>query len=110
LAVSDADFAGHVFLEDLDAGQIGGETTPQVPGAEVDHKMKGAVTDAGVDHAEALRVLQLDRLAPPDGHEGLVSVVPVPAVHLDDFGDLLLDIFTVGVVFVRPPGPGHQVR
>jgi hypothetical protein len=62
--------------------------------------MKFAVPDSGVNASQALRVLKQERACVSDGHISLIRIVPVFAIHANDFIDLLLQIFAIGVDFM----------
>jgi hypothetical protein len=52
------DLLRHIFLEELEAREIGWEPSPQVPRTKVEHKMQFSVTNPCIDAAKALGVLE----------------------------------------------------
>ena len=73
LAVFHPDLLGHIFLQQLDGGQVGRKSVPEVPGAEVNKKMQCTVLDPGVNPPQARRILQINGPGVPDGQVGLVG-------------------------------------
>jgi len=108
LSILDTNLLCHIFLQELEAGKVGRESGPQIPGTKVWYEVELSITNPGIDSPKTLGILKKNGTGIANGHIGLIGIRTFVPIHGDHFVDLLFEIFSIGVSFVRCLSGGDQ--